>query len=175
MIDYSVLEEKPDKPHNSISSRFRAIGQPLSGFISLQHHTPLRSTFWAKVRLCSFWPSFKDTVSIILRVVDLPLVSDQWKIPSEVEALTQCDCCTGLLTRLVTTRISLLFHRRFLIFHSFLCFHHFLVTLILSLLQDGSSVAFVQPFIVSETRCLSSSFSVYLLYLEIDSRRSGPL
>lgn len=49
----------------------------------------------------------KDTVSSILRGAYLPLVC---KIPRDVEALTQCDCYTGLLTRLATTRISLSIH-----------------------------------------------------------------
>jgi hypothetical protein len=74
-------------PHFDISSRW------------------LESDFLPKVKLTG-----KDTVSSILRGAHLPLVTDPCKLPRDVEALTQCDCYTGLLTRLATTRISLSFH-----------------------------------------------------------------
>lgn len=69
--------------------------------------SPLR-TLWSALYGAKLLDT--DTVSSILRVVGRSLVSGQWNFPSDVEALTQCDCYTGLLTRLATTRVSLSFY-----------------------------------------------------------------
>lgn len=66
------------------------------GFIALQlpHFVLFRADSALLVALAKL-PD-KDTVSIILRVVGISWLSDQWKFSSDVEALTQCDCYTGL-------------------------------------------------------------------------------